>query len=119
MKALFTLTSAESRRLIAKGVAAMPEVKKAWESAYLVLAGGTTNGFVAQELLCDKSIEPQRTTAGISTEIRTCMIYRTVWILSTARARRAAIPRSRAMLLNIFLSMRGSFHYDVINNIIA
>ena len=73
MKALFTLTSAESRRLIAKGVAAMPEVKKAWESAYLVLAGGTTNGFVAQELLCDKSIEPQRTTAGISTDGVLCV----------------------------------------------
>ena len=45
MKTIFTLTSAESRRLIAKAVVSMPEVKTAWEKAYLLLAGGTTNAF--------------------------------------------------------------------------
>lgn len=58
MKTVFTLTSAESRRLIAKAVVAMPEFKKAWESAYLLLAGGTTNAFIAQELLGRDGIEP-------------------------------------------------------------
>ena len=66
MKAVFTLTSAESRRLIAKAVLAVPEVQKAWNEAYLLLAGGTTNAFVAQELLEDRSIEPGLCTAGIS-----------------------------------------------------
>ncbi|MBQ6394915.1 MAG: hypothetical protein IJH87_01010 [Atopobiaceae bacterium] len=73
MKALFTLTSAESRRLIAKAVVAMPEVKKAWEDAYLLLAGGTTNAYLAQELLDDNSIEPGRCTAGISTDGLLCV----------------------------------------------
>ena len=41
MKTVFTLTSAESRRLIAKAVVAMPAVKKAWSDAYLLLAGGS------------------------------------------------------------------------------
>jgi len=63
MKAVFTLTPAESRRLIAKGVVAMEEVKVAQQKAYIILAGGTTNGFIAQELLQEK-IEPQRFTAG-------------------------------------------------------
>lgn len=73
MKAVFTLTSAESRRLIAKAVVSMPEVKKAWESAYLLLAGGTTNAFIAQEMLADNSIEPGRCTVGISTDGLLCV----------------------------------------------
>ena len=63
MKAVFTLTPAESKRLIAKAVVEMEEVKVAKEKAYIILAGGTTNGFIAQELLKEK-IEPQRFTAG-------------------------------------------------------
>ena len=51
MKAVFTLKSAASRRLIAKGLVQMPEVKEAWEKAYVLLAGGTTNAYVAQELM--------------------------------------------------------------------
>ena len=48
MKAVFTLTSSESRRLIAKAVVQMPEFKTAWEKAYVLLAGGTTNAFISQ-----------------------------------------------------------------------
>lgn len=75
MKALFTLTSAESRRLIAKAVVQMPEVKRAWESSYLLLANGTTNAFIAQELLDDKSIEPERCTVGLSTNGLLCVTH--------------------------------------------
>lgn len=63
MKAVFTLTPAESKRLIAKAVVEMEEVKIAKERAYIILSGGTTNGFIAQELLKDK-INPERFTAG-------------------------------------------------------
>ena len=73
MKSVFTLTSAESRRLIAKAVLRMPEVRKAWNEAYLLLAGGTTNAFIAQELLQDHSIEPGLCTAGISTDGLLCV----------------------------------------------
>ena len=87
MRALFTLTSAESRRLIAKAVVAMPEVKTAWEKAYLLLAGGTTNAFIAQELLDDKSIEPGRCTVGLSTDGLLCV----------------TAPDSRKSFPNVFL----------------
>ncbi len=87
MKAVFTLTSAESRRLIAKAVVAMPEVKTAWEKAYLLLAGGTTNAFIAQELLDDASIEPGLCTVGESTDGLLCV---------TAPASRKSFP-------NVFL----------------
>ncbi len=73
MKAVFTLTSAESRRLIAKAVVGMPEVKEALDKAYLLLAGGTTNAFIAQELLHDRSIEPGLCTAGISCDGLLCV----------------------------------------------
>lgn len=47
-KALVTLTPAESKRLIAKGVAAMPEVKNALGSGIIIFARGTTNTYVAE-----------------------------------------------------------------------
>ena len=53
MKATFVLTPAEARRLIAKAVIQTPEFQKAWKDAYVLLAGGTTNAFIAQELGCE------------------------------------------------------------------
>jgi hypothetical protein len=50
-KALVTLTSAESKRLIANGVIAMPEVKKALKSGTIVIGRGTTNTFIAEEIM--------------------------------------------------------------------
>ena len=72
MKAVFTLTPSEGRRLIAKGIVQMPEVRAAWEKAYIVLVGSTINGYVAQELL-GLNIEPQRFTAGINTNRLLCV----------------------------------------------
>lgn len=71
MKATFVLTPAEARRLIAKAVIQMPEFKKAWENAYVILAGGTTNAFIAQELGYD--VEPGRCTVGTSTSGLLCV----------------------------------------------
>ena len=73
MKATFVLTPAEARRLIAKAVIQMPEFQKAWKNAYVILAGGTTNAFIAQELLGDRSIEPGRCTVGTSCEGLLCV----------------------------------------------
>lgn len=64
MKAAFILVPSESRRLIAKGVAAMKEIKNARESGYTIICGGTTNGYVAQEILGVTDIPPQKYTAG-------------------------------------------------------
>jgi hypothetical protein len=73
MKAAFTLIPTESRRLIAKAVVQMEEVKIAKEKAYIILCGGTTNGYIAQELLGKREIEPQRFTAGTSTHRLLCV----------------------------------------------
>ena len=73
MKAAFTLIPSESRRLIAKAVVQMQEVKIAMEKAYLILNGGTTNGFIVQELLGLGDLEPQQFTAGTNTHRLLCV----------------------------------------------
>jgi len=51
MKACVVLRPSASKRLIAKAVAALPVVKRAQESGTVVITLGTTNAFVAEELL--------------------------------------------------------------------
>ncbi len=49
--ATFVLTVSESKRLIAKGVAALPAIRRAMEKGYVVVGKGTTNAYVLEELL--------------------------------------------------------------------
>ncbi|MFC1872019.1 hypothetical protein ACFLYF_06465 [Chloroflexota bacterium] len=51
VSALVTLTPSESKRLIARGVAEIPEIKKALEKGLIIIARGTTNAFVAEEII--------------------------------------------------------------------
>lgn len=67
MKGLFTLTSSESKRIIAKGVKAMPIVQKALSTHTIVVAGGTTNAFIAEELLGINIPDKTGYTVGIVT----------------------------------------------------
>lgn len=48
---ILVLTPAESKRLIAKAVVAMPQVKRALEKGRVIIANGTTTAFVAEEIL--------------------------------------------------------------------
>jgi hypothetical protein len=54
MQGLFTLTPAESKRLLGKALAALPEVLNAKKNGYLLLSRGTTTAYVAEELLGEK-----------------------------------------------------------------
>jgi hypothetical protein len=72
MKAMFVLTPAESRRLIAKAVVQLPEVQAALETAYVCVVGGTTNAFVAREL-AGLDISPETYTAGTSASGVVCV----------------------------------------------
>jgi hypothetical protein len=73
MKAVFTLIPSESRRLIGKGVASMNEVKDAREKGYTIIGGGTTNAYVAQEILGVTDIRPETFTAGTSSHRSLCV----------------------------------------------
>lgn len=54
MKAHIVLTVPESKRLIAKGVAAMEVVQRALSNGIIAIAKGTTNGRVVEEILGEK-----------------------------------------------------------------
>ena len=66
-----TLTPAESKRLIAMGVAALPEVRKALRGGIVIVALGTTNVRVAEELL-GRKIDRERFAAGVILPKGTC-----------------------------------------------
>lgn len=62
MRAQITLTVNGSKRFIAKGVAALPEVRAALESGKILLKGGTTVSALAEEL----GLGPMRVSGRIS-----------------------------------------------------
>jgi len=48
----FVLTPAAGKRLIAKTLANHPAIRKALKNGTIVIVAGTTNGYVAEEILC-------------------------------------------------------------------
>ena len=66
MKRQVVLTVAESKRLIAKGVAALPQVQSAMEAGMVVVATGTTNAYVLQEMW-GKNFDLRRYRSGMTT----------------------------------------------------
>lgn len=66
----FALSPAAGKRLIAKGIATHPEVLAAATSATLVVVAGTTNGYIAEELLgalgVSESFDRQRFFRGVT-----------------------------------------------------
>ncbi|MHC1566336.1 MAG: hypothetical protein ACXQTD_00995 [Candidatus Syntropharchaeia archaeon] len=71
-KLQITLTPSESKRLIAIGVKRLPIVENALKNGIIVISLGTTNAFIAEELL-GKRIEKERFAAGII-DGRTCIV---------------------------------------------
>lgn len=66
MKRQFVLTVAESKRLIAKAVVALPEVQRAMKDGTVVVATGTTNAYVLEELW-GRKIDKRCYRSGITT----------------------------------------------------
>ena len=61
---LVVLTPAESRRLLAKAVAALPEVQGAYKNGRLAILSGGTTSFVLEEVTGEK-LEPPRFSMGM------------------------------------------------------
>jgi len=59
-----TLTPSESKRLIGMAVAKLPEVRRAFKNGIVVIGVGTTNAYVAEELL-GRKIEREKFIAGV------------------------------------------------------
>ncbi|HIT90443.1 MAG TPA: hypothetical protein IAC41_08510 [Candidatus Merdenecus merdavium] len=65
MRMQITLTPSESKRLIAKGVMALPSVKKALKDHTIILSTGTTDAFLVEEMI-GVNIEKKSTyTVGV------------------------------------------------------
>jgi len=73
MKAQITLTPSESKRLIAKSLLKHDKIKKALKSGTLVINLGSTNAYVAEEIL-KKSMEKERFVAGLIDNNGTCVV---------------------------------------------
>ena len=77
-KVLIALTPSESKRLIAKGVKNLEEVQQALKHGTIVIGLGTTNAYVAEEILSELSgantIDKQRYAAGVITDKGTCIV---------------------------------------------
>ena len=63
VSAIVVLTPSESKRLLGRAVAALPEVKRALEGGRLIIGNGTTNAFVAEEFVGQK-VPPLHFAAG-------------------------------------------------------
>jgi hypothetical protein len=66
MKKQFVLTVSESKRLIAKGVASLPQVQRAMKEGIVAVAPGTTNAYILRELW-GKEFELARYRSGVTT----------------------------------------------------
>jgi len=75
MKAQVTLTSSESKRLIAKALLQHEKLKLALSSGITVINLGSTNAFLAEEIL-KKGIEKERFVAGMIDAKGTCVVPR-------------------------------------------
>lgn len=71
-RSVVVLEVAESKRLIGKAVAALPEVATAYKKGRLVIAGGTTNAFVAEELT-GQELDKAGYTAGVIADGKLCV----------------------------------------------
>jgi hypothetical protein len=67
MRGLFTLIPSESKRLIAKAVAQLPEVQHAKKHGRLVIGLGSTNAYIINELF-GRNLDPEHFVAGWITE---------------------------------------------------
>jgi hypothetical protein len=66
-QAIVVLTPAESKRLLAKAVAGLPEVQWAFRSGRLAVTSGSTNAFIVQELT-GEVIPPYRFCVGMNAD---------------------------------------------------
>ncbi len=78
-KIVVALTPSESKRLIAKGVKNLEEVQRALKHGTVIITLGTTNAYVAEEILRDvprseNNIDKGRYAAGVITDRGLCVV---------------------------------------------
>jgi hypothetical protein len=76
-RVLLTLTAAESKRLIGKAIANLPEVQQAYRDGIVFIATSTSTAYVVEELLHDAMAEKGLFTAGVVVPRGLCLTAET------------------------------------------
>jgi len=71
VRSIFTLTAAEAKRFIGRGTVRLQAFRAALENARVIVANGTTNAYIVEELTGEEMAR-EKYTAGVITRGRLC-----------------------------------------------
>ena len=120
--ALIMLLPRESKRLIAKGVVAVPEVKRVLDSGYLVVSRGVTPAYILEELT-GLPQDKGNCTAGIVTSSRLASVLEEdrlgPWVFKDGKLSEEPAPRALANFRARDVSIKGANAVDPQGNIVV
>ena len=118
--AIVVILPRESKRLLARAVVQLPEVKRALESGWFVVSRGVTPSYIVEELL-GESLPKENCTAGIVTEGR---LGSTVeanrlgpWVFKDGRLSDVPAPDALAQFTARDVSVKGASAVDADGNV--
>lgn len=99
MRALVTLTPAESKRLIARGTCRLDVVAEALRQGTIIVANGVTNSYIVEELTGERFAERTLFAAGLVTDGVACQSppERRLQPVVVERGQRADVPWREAL----------------------
>lgn len=110
----------ESKRLIAKGVLAMPEVKRVLEDGWFVVSRGVTPAYILEELTGQEQDKPN-STAGIVTSGRLASVLEEdrlgPWVFKGGKLSETPAPQALASFRARDVSIKGANAVDPQGNI--
>ncbi len=118
--AIVMLVPRESKRLIAKGVLAMPEVKRVLDRGYFVVSRGVTPAYILEELTGQKQ-DKANSTAGIVTSNRLASVIEEdrlgPWVFKDGKISEEPAPQALANFQARDVSIKGANAVDPQGNI--
>ncbi len=118
--AIVMLVPRESKRLIAKGVLALPEVKRVLDNGYFVVSRGVTPAYILEELTGQQQ-DKANCTAGIVTGNRLASVLEEdrlgPWVFKDGKISEEAAPQALANFRSRDVSVKGANAVDPQGNI--
>ena len=118
--ALVNILPRESKRLISKGVLAMPEVKRVLEKGWFVVSRGITPSYILEELT-EQEFDTANCTAGIITEGRMASVLEEdrlgPWVFRDGQLDETPAPQALSEFTAYDVSIKGANAVDPEGNI--
>ena len=118
--AIVMLLPRESKRLIAKGVLALPEVKRVLDSGYFIVSRGVTPAYILEELTGQEQ-DKGNSTAGIVTSSRLASVIEEdrlgPWVFKDGNLSEEPAPQALANFKARDVSIKGANAVDPDGNI--